>query len=100
MDPAAFAQETICTLCLERYPPGTIPKDYPFCPECSSEGIDFDVAPFADWMAERSVADFDAMLASWAALADTFLPAYQALKRDRIERLRALKAHPSGDAAS
>lgn len=87
-----FASRTICPLCLEQFPPGQIAIDYPFCPDCSSEGIDFDVEPFEAFMSSKTSADFEDMLARWNALAGQFRPEYHALKAHRISELHAMKA--------
>ncbi len=83
--------ETICPICLERYPVGTIMRDYPYCPDCSSEGMDFDVETFSSYMARNTEADFDALLQHWDQ-AEGFRPEYKAAKRQRIVDLQALKA--------
>ena len=82
--------ETICPLCFDRFPPGAVSSDYPSCPDCASEGMDFDVEPLAQFLATKSAQDFDSMYERWES-AEGFLPAYKALKLDRIQQLKALK---------
>lgn len=82
--------ETICPLRLWRFEPGTISSDYPYCADCSSEGIDFEVVPLSVFMADKTPEDFDSMLARWES-AEGFRPEYKALKSQRIRALKALK---------
>ena len=84
-------EETICPLCLERYPPNDLIEDYPYCPDCGSEGMDIDVEMFSSYMARNTEADFDARLLEWDQ-AEGFRPEYKAAKRQRIINLRELKA--------
>lgn len=86
-----IAEETICPICLDRFEPGTIVKDYPYCSDCSSEGMDIDVEGFSSYMNRNTTADFDALLSKWDQ-AEGFLPEYKAAKRQRIIDLRQLKA--------
>ncbi|MFW5432234.1 MAG: hypothetical protein ACKE5M_01260 [Methylophilaceae bacterium] len=82
--------ETICPLCLDRFPPGTISRDYPSCSDCSSEGMDFGVELLTEYLAGKTSEDFETMLANWET-ADGFLPEYKALKTKRILKLKDLK---------
>ncbi|HEY0335161.1 MAG TPA: hypothetical protein VGC74_15885 [Stenotrophomonas sp.] len=82
--------ESVCPLCCDIFQPGTIPADYPFCPDCSSEGIDFEVALLADFLGRTTADDLSDLLKRWEA-ADGFLPAYKELKSERIRHLIALR---------
>ena len=81
---------TVCPLCLNHFPPGSVSSDYPVCTDCSSEGIDSLVQPISDYLASKTPEDFDDMLARWEA-ADGFRPEYKALKSKRIMQFKALK---------
>ena len=88
-----FPFETICPLCLEHYPQNHIVIKYPFCPECSSEAIDYAVEPFNKFVESKSVSDFNAMLVKWDAQ-EGFRPEYKEQKRARILALKELKSAP------
>lgn len=81
--------ETVCTLCLDRFPPGRLSSDFPFCPDCYSEGMDIEVTPLAQFLAGKRPQDLDEMLARWEAT-EGFLPGYKALRTERIRQLKAL----------
>ncbi|WP_460727620.1 hypothetical protein [Lysobacter rhizosphaerae] len=85
-----FDVETVCPLCADLFPPDAVPKAYPFCPDCSSEGIDFEVQPLKDFLGGKSVDDFDDMLTRWES-AEGFRPEYKLIKSNRIRHLKALK---------
>jgi hypothetical protein len=85
-----FNVETVCPLCADVFPPGAVSRAYPFCPDCSSEGIDFEVQPLQDFLSNKTAGDFDEMLARWES-ADGFRPEYKMLKSNRIRHLKALK---------
>lgn len=84
-------RETICPLCLERFPPETFLVEYPYCSDCGSEGIDFDVEPFEEYFKNKTLDDFDDMILRWDAT-EGVLPAYKDLKRARMVALRDEKA--------
>lgn len=88
--PNPIRTESVCPLCCDIFQPGTISADYPFCPDCSSEGIDFEVALLADFLRKTRADDLSDLLQRWEAT-DGFLPAYKELKSDRIRRLIALR---------
>lgn len=81
--------EMIFPLCLERFAPGSISSDYPYCADCSSEGIDLAVRPFAGFMAESTPEEFDSMLERWESV-EGLRPEYKALKSQRILALKAI----------
>jgi hypothetical protein len=81
---------TICPICLDRFPPGTMSNDHPYCSDCESEAMTIDVVPLEEFLAANTVDDFDNMLAKWDAT-EGFLPEYKALKSQRIVQLRELK---------
>lgn len=85
-----IAEETICPLCLERFESGSISHNYPFCSDCSSEGLSFEVKSFAVFMAEKNIEEFDDMLLRWE-LVEGLRPEYKALKSERIIALREIK---------
>lgn len=85
-----FCVETVCPLCADLFPSGAVSKVYPFCPDCSSEGIDFEVQPLKDFLGSKTVDDFEDMLARWES-AEGFRPEYKQVKSDRIRHLKALK---------
>lgn len=84
-------EETVCPLCFEQYPAGTVSADYPSCPDCSSEGMDYGVESLHDFLASKTLKELDEIAARWQ-VAEGFLPQYKALKADRIAQLRARKA--------
>ena len=83
-------EETICPLCFERFEPGSVSRDCAFCPDCSSEGIDFEVKPFTEFMAQKTPEEFDDIFARWQAV-EGLRPEYKALKSQRILALKAIK---------
>ncbi|MFC6439774.1 hypothetical protein [Bowmanella sp. JS7-9] len=85
-----IVEETICPLCLERFESGSISHYYPFCSDCSSEGLSFEVKSFAVFMAEKTIEEFDDMLSRWE-LVEGLRPEYKALKSERIMALREIK---------
>ena len=85
-------EETICPLCFDRFPAGTVSAEYPSCPDCASEGMDFDVEPLTAFLASKTAEDLDKIALNWQA-AEGFLPQYKALKLERISELKALKAN-------
>jgi len=88
--PNPIGAESVCPLCFDIFPPGTMPADYPFCPDCSSEGIDLEVALLADFLGGTTADDLSDLLRRWEAT-DGFLPAYKDLTSERIRHLIALK---------
>ncbi|HEY2008661.1 MAG TPA: hypothetical protein VGH23_06725 [Rhizomicrobium sp.] len=82
--------ETICTICLERYPPGMLLARYPTCPDCDSEGMGIFVEKFDEYMAGKNAQYFDDMLKWWESK-EGFRPEYKALKTRRIVELRDRK---------
>lgn len=88
--PNPIGTETVCPLCCYILAPGTVSADYPICPDCSSEGIDFDVVPLADFLDRTTVDKLNDSLRRWESL-DGFLPAYKELKSERIRYLISLK---------
>jgi hypothetical protein len=82
--------ETVCPICACIFPPRSVSSEYPFCPDCSSEGMDLDVIPLKTFLESKGLPDFDEMLAHWEA-ADGFRPEYKQLKSDRLRHLRSLK---------
>jgi len=84
--------ETICPLCFERFPGGTASADYPSCPDCASEGMDFGVESLTAFLATKTIEDLDKISLHWQ-VAEGFLPQYKALKLERISQLRVLKAN-------
>ena len=87
---AKLPYETICPACLERFGPGQIAPDYPFCSDCSSEGMDIEVEAFDSFMASKSCADFAAMQ-SRLQEAGGLLPAFKNLKASRVRSLTKYK---------
>ena len=83
--------ETVCPLCFTQFPPCTMPEAWPMCPDCSSEGMDFEVEPLETFLASRTLAELDELAARWDA-AEGFLPQYKALKASNIAQVRARKA--------
>jgi hypothetical protein len=81
--------ETVCPLCLDRFPPGRLASDFPFCPDCFSEGMDVEVTPLAEFLTGKSAQDFAEMLHRWEG-AEGFLRQFKALKSERIRQLKAL----------
>jgi len=81
--------ETVCLLCLDRFPPGKLSRDFPFCPDCSSEGMDIEVTSLAEFLAGKRPEDFDEMLYRWER-AEGFRPEFKALKSERIRQFKAL----------
>jgi hypothetical protein len=84
-------EETICPLCFEQFPTGTVSADYPSCPDCASEGMDFGVEPLQAFLAAKTLEELDHIAARWQAT-EGFLPQYKALKAERIAQLRTRKA--------
>ena len=84
-------EETICPLCFEQFPAGTVSADYPSCPDCASEGMDFGVEFLEAFLAAKTVEELDDIALRWQAV-QGFLPQYKALKAERIAQLRARKA--------
>jgi hypothetical protein len=82
--------ESVCSVCCDIFPPGTVSADYPFCPDCSSEGIELQVVPLADFLAATTAEGLNDLLMRWEAI-DGFLPAFKDLKSQRIRHLLALK---------
>ena len=82
--------ETVCPICACIYPPRSVSSEYPFCPDCSSEGMDLEVIPLKIFLNSTSLSEFDEMLARWEAV-DGFRPEYKQLKSDRLRHLRSLK---------
>ena len=78
--------ETICPACLERYAAATFDSDYPYCPECSSEAMDFDVVPLGDFLNSVSARELNERLLKTRASAG-LTPQFKQLL---IERLTAL----------
>jgi hypothetical protein len=66
------------------------PAYYPFCPDCSSEGIELQVVPLAEFLATTTAEGLDDLLMRWEAI-DGFLSAFKDLKSRRIRHLLALK---------
>lgn len=83
-------EETICPLCFEQFPAGTVSAEYPSCPDCASEGMDFGVEPLQAFLTAKTIEELDDIALSWQA-AENFLPQYKALKAERIAHLRARK---------
>jgi hypothetical protein len=81
---------TVCPICLDRIPPGTVSSDHPYCSDCESEAMTIDVVPLGEFLAAKTIEDFDTMLAKWEAV-EGFLPSYKAVKAERIVQLRELK---------
>ena len=88
--PNPITTESVCPLCCDILPPDTVSVDYPFCPDCSSEGIDFEVVPLDDFLGRTTVAELNDLLRRWEAT-EGFLPAYKELKSQRIRHLIALR---------
>ena len=84
--------ETICPLCFEQFPAGSLPSDHPSCSDCASEGMDLGVEPLTDFLAARSAEDLDSMLVRWDA-AEGFRTEFKAVKAERIRQLKALKVN-------
>ncbi len=84
-------EESICPLCFEQFPAGTVSCDYPSCPECASEGIDFGVEPLEAFLANKTLEELNDIALRWQ-VTEGFLPQYKALKAERIAKLQARKA--------
>lgn len=82
--------QTLCTICACIFPPGTIARAYPFCNDCSSEGMEIEVELLSDFLGRHSVDDLDAMLKRWES-ADGYLAEYKKLKSERLRQLKSLK---------
>ena len=82
--------ETVCPVCACIFPPKSVSSDYPFCPDCSSEGMDLEVILLERFLKSTSVSELDEMLARWEVV-DGFRPEYKQLKSDRLRHLRSLK---------
>jgi len=85
-----IGEETVCPLCFEQFPAGTVSADYPSCPDCSSEGMDFGVEPLQRFLASKTLEDLDEIAARWQA-AEGFLPQHKVHKANNIAQLRARK---------
>jgi predicted amidophosphoribosyltransferase len=83
-------EETVCSLCFEQFPAGTVSADYPSCPDCSSEGMDCGVMPLQNFLAPKTLDELDEIARHWNA-AQGFLPQYKARKANNIAQLRARK---------
>jgi hypothetical protein len=83
--------ETVCPVCFTQFPVGTMPADWPICPDCSSEGMDIGVEPLEVFLASKTLEDLDEIAYRWEA-AEGFLPQYKSLKASNIAHLRARKA--------
>jgi len=81
---------SVCPLCCEIIPAGTVSAEYPCCPDCSSEAIDIDVIPLAEFLEGKTVEDLRELLRRSEA-AEGFLPAYKEIKSERIRQLISLK---------
>ena len=88
---ARIEVESICPNCLGRFAPGTLRADFPCCDECYSEAVEIEVEPLTAWLEDRTVSDFDAMLARWDER-EGYWPHFKQLVHNRIVELRALKA--------
>jgi hypothetical protein len=84
-------EETVCPLCFEQFPAGTVSSDHPSCPDCASEGMDLGVEPLQAFLAAKTLEELDEIAMRWQAV-DGFLPRFKALKAERIAGLRARKA--------
>jgi hypothetical protein len=84
-------EEMVCPLCFEQFPAGIVSADYPSCPDCSSEGLDFGVESLKDFLAAKTLEELDEIAARWQA-AEGFLPQYKEHKANNIAQLRARKA--------
>ena len=51
--------ETVCPVCFTQFPVGTMPADWPMCPDCSSEGMDLGVEPLEAFLASKTLEDLD-----------------------------------------
>lgn len=89
--PDPIEEETVCPVCFEQFPAGSMSADWPSCPDCSSEGIDCELEPLRSFLASKSLEELDEIARRWNA-AQGFLPQYKAKKADSIARLRARKA--------
>lgn len=85
-------EETLCPACLDRFEAGTVPADYPYCPDCVGEGVEQAVVPLDQFMAGKSPQDFDAMLARCQS-AQGLRPQYREVLAQRILALKALTGH-------
>lgn len=83
---AKISVETICPGCLEKFPPGEICTEYPFCAECGSEGADIPVIQFAEYLNSKSIHDLEEIQKSWSAR-EGLLDQYKSLVASRIEGL-------------
>ena len=83
--------ETVCPVCFSQFPVGTMPADWPMCPDCSSEGMDLGVEPLEVFLASKTLEDLDEIAHQWDA-AEGFLPRYKSLKASKIAYLRTRKA--------
>ena len=61
------------------------------CPDCSSEGMDFEVEPLEAFLTSKTLEELDDLAARWDA-AEGFLPQYKARKARNIGQVRARKA--------
>lgn len=86
----AMQAEAICPVCAEIFPPGSVSKDFPTCPECYSEAIEVEVQPLGSFMASKTVRELEDMLTRWEAT-QGFRPEYKKLKADRLRHLIHLK---------
>lgn len=66
--PNPIGTESVCPLCCDIFPLGTLSADYPICPDCSSEGIDSDVVPLADFLDRTTVDKLNDSLRHWETL--------------------------------
>ncbi len=82
--------ETICPRCLERHPAGSISRQYPTCPECSSEAVDVFVVAYEEFLHRNSVEQLEEMRDKWNARTG-FLPEFKALVVGRIQDLLRAK---------
>lgn len=85
--------ETICPVCLEQYDSGVIAVAYDACPACSGEAIDHPVEKFSEYLARKSIEDFEAMLQQWRS-STRFSREYRDLRIGRILALKLLKQKP------
>jgi hypothetical protein len=83
--------DTVCTRCFTRFPAGTLSAAWPTCADCTSEGMELEVAALDAFLDAHTLADLDALAARWDA-AEGMRPAYKAYKAANIAALRALKA--------
>ena len=73
-----------CPLCFSIFRKMQVDPAYPMCGDCSSEGLDFELVPFGEFLGQTSVERLHEIERDWAQSTE-FLESYKTAKAARIQ---------------